>query len=964
MNILAKTTLAGLRLNRTRTAVTIIGVLLSVSLVTAVTVFAASLKRFVVEDAINSSGNWHASFYDVDYPAYQALLADADAVKVGLQHHIGYIEIVNTGYSNYSDSYFRLVGLDDNAFDCLPAQVLTSGRLPQNSDEILLPESLKDFDGANHSVGESISLGIGSLDFVEKPGDNPDDTILVSTVNEQLSQTFTIVGFYVRPNQPVYGLSAYTVASGSALEARLVEAPVPMIAAVSPGLSADDLSADGLSADDPSVPDQSSTARVSPPAVLSLDDLGSFDIVVRLRKPAEVYDFAERYSQGFDMPHDFNHTLLRGLGVSENDNLVATINQSSALLIAVIVFGSVLTIHNSFAISVSERSRQFGILASVGATRRQLRRSVMTEGLVIGALGIPLGLLLGIVGIGLSLGVINVALTNIRIDNVNIHMSVSVAALVIAAAVGVAVILISAYLPAFSATRHSAIESIRQTTDIRVQPTLLKTSPLIAGLFGVTGTLAAKNYRHNRRRYRATVLSIFVSVVLFISAASFSLYFNQAVRRIRDVSGADITVTLYGIDLDVQSELFDEMKACSTVTDSTYAFKGDMITLVSTNYLSPRYLEQLHRDGYGFLAAPSGEQPGAAPGESLELSFDIIFVDDASYLRYIESLGLPVDKYDGSAGCLVATDLISGYDPPSKRYVNFVMFDRLSDLELTVYPNWAVNYTFITDETSGMEQTGIYPPDTSGNTGKQANEYGVLQGNTAIPTNINVHLVNEAPPLFSLGEARGLTVYAPYSMIDRFDIDLELLIGENSGHFEIRVAADDAIQAEADLRTLLNSRDELHDSYYIYNATLQLQQYRTIGFCINVFTYGFSVLLTLVAVSGVFNTISTSIRLRRRELAMLRSVGMDNRGVNRMMGYECLMFGSRALVFGILVSLAVNVLIYRIVQHSVDVDRSWPLFAIAACICGVFAIMLVTMVYAVRQANRENIIDVLRSDLY
>lgn len=81
-------------------------------------------------------------------------------------------------------------------------------------------------------------------------------------------------------------------------------------------------------------------------------------------------------------------------------------------------------------------------------------------------------------------------------------------------------------------------------------------------------------------------------------------------------------------------------------------------------------------------------------------------------------------------------------------------------------------------------------------------------------------------------------------------------------------------------------------------------------FVVDVFPYAFALMISLIAVANVFNTISTNIRIRRRELAMLRSVGMSERGFNRMVNYECFFYGVRTLLFGVPVASVLS-LIYK-----------------------------------------------------
>jgi len=132
---------------------------------------------------------------------------------------------------------------------------------------------------------------------------------------------------------------------------------------------------------------------------------------------------------------------------------------------------------------------------------------------------------------------------------------------------------------------------------------------------------------------------------------------------------------------------------------------------------------------------------------------------------------------------------------------------------------------------------------------------------------------------------------------------------------------------------------------------------------VNTFTYGFITLMALITVANVFNTISTSVQLRRRELAMLTSVGMSRRGMRQMMLYECGFYGVKALLWGLPIAAGVTYLIYRAVLSGVDVAFTLPWTSLAISVAGVFGVVLVTMVYSVNKVNKANTVDVLASEI-
>ena len=154
-------------------------------------------------------------------------------------------------------------------------------------------------------------------------------------------------------------------------------------------------------------------------------------------------------------------------------------------------------------------------------------------------------------------------------------------------------------------------------------------------------------------------------------------------------------------------------------------------------------------------------------------------------------------------------------------------------------------------------------------------------------------------------------------------------------------------------------------NYNLFNAARAFELYRNIDFIIDIFTWVFVFMISLIAVANVFNTISTGIRLRRRELAMLRSVGMSDKGFNRMMRFECAFYGMRTLFVGIPISLFLSWLIHTVIISVEERDMAFtlPWGALGFSIFEVFGIVFITMAYATGKIRKENIIDALRDEM-
>ncbi|MDR2753474.1 MAG: ABC transporter permease, partial [Oscillospiraceae bacterium] len=355
MNIFNRVALQALKKARTRTIVTIIGVILSVAMITAVTTFIASLQNNLIQGTIAKSGDWQVKFRDVNSNFLQKAASEEEVKTVAVMQNVGYTPL--PGGTNPSKPYLYVTGLDDAAFRTIPLK-LKAGRLPQNSGEIIVPAHIEATGGAQLHVGDSVTWALGGRTIEGKkvwqntPFQNGErENSAKETFAEETVKTFTIVGIFKRPSFEEYAAPGYTAITKMDLERG--------------------------------------------------EGKNSLDVYVTLKKPGKIYEYAKRI--GANTTHEFNQDLLLFYGVSTNDSFNAVLYSLGGILIIMIMIGSILLIYNSFAISVSERARQFGILSSVGATQKQLQKSVLFEGVCIGMIGIPLGLLAGVGGIGITL---------------------------------------------------------------------------------------------------------------------------------------------------------------------------------------------------------------------------------------------------------------------------------------------------------------------------------------------------------------------------------------------------------------------------------------------------------------------------------------------------------------------------------------------------------------------------------
>lgn len=130
-----------------------------------------------------------------------------------------------------------------------------------------------------------------------------------------------------------------------------------------------------------------------------------------------------------------------------------------------------------------------------------------------------------------------------------------------------------------------------------------------------------------------------------------------------------------------------------------------------------------------------------------------------------------------------------------------------------------------------------------------------------------------------------------------------------------------------------------------------------------VFIYGFITLMTLISVANIFNTVSTGIDLRCKEFAMLKSVGVTPKGFRRMLRFESLFYGLKALVYGLPLSLIISVLMWKSLTEGFTLafQPDWRIYL--GVIVAVFCITGISMAYATSKVKKDSIIETLKSEI-
>ena len=533
MDILKKFTKKNLKLNKKRTIVTIIGIMLSTALICAVAGMVSSTQKTLANAMRADHGNYHMRFENVPAEELKFIEENVNVESYFLTKNVGYAKL--DGSINSGKPYLFLMEFDRNALQNSSFKIV-EGRLPENENEVVISQHIIDNGGVELKVGDTLSLDVGTRRLVDDGSvlsqSNPylgeeesQEENLQEEITDTEHKTYTIVGIIERPS---YELEDY-------------QAPGYTIITYSDNINNTDV------------------ANIS----VLFNNVGDYE------ETTEQIVNTVKENTGVDISTVANVNVIRFDG-GLSENTMNVLYGIAGVIIVIIVVSSVFVIRNSFAISVAEKTKQYGMLASVGATKKQIRKTVLLEGTYIGAIAIPLGILCGIIAIVVLLWIVNYLIGDMM-DGVVFIYNVPLLPILLSIVISAITIYLSCIIPAIRASRISPIEAIRGNEDIKIKAKKIKTSKLTKKIFGIGGVIASKNLKRNKKKYRTTVISLVVSIAIFISLSSFLDYGKRAV-------GLYYTDMKYNVDVyNGDIELYNEIAQLNNIDDYSYSFTTSAI---------------------------------------------------------------------------------------------------------------------------------------------------------------------------------------------------------------------------------------------------------------------------------------------------------------------------------------------------------------------------------------------------
>lgn len=934
MNLMKKLTLKNLKLNRKRTIVTIVGIILATALLSALVTLVSSFQYSVIEYQKQKGGDFHVKFSNVKMSELSEFKNNRNIESTFETMGMGFAKL--DGCKNEDKPYAYVMATDEAGFEkgCFN---LIEGRMAKNEDEIVVPRHLKTNGRIDIKVGDEITLDVG------KRYDSNTESVIsencayeheAETLTDTVTKRYKVVGIMERPG---YGMEDYS-AAGYTFVTYSDE-----LAAIDNGTKSEASETDTTL----TVYSRYTKKALRNKDAVTADIIGVDEKLFAKANNSSVEMSAEESDRFLKEMENAKYDIyMNGYLISYEcvfpiDGSFKALFTVAAVVALIIILTSVYCIKNSFNISITEKIRQYGMLASVGATRRQIKSSVKTEAAMLGVVGIPVGTMSGILASFILVKVVNALSAGWLNFALSFHTSLP--ALILAVILSIATIYFSATGSARRAAKVTPLEAIRNTKEIKIKSSKLKTPAIIGRIWGIGGVISYKNIKRNNKKYRTTVTSIVICSVTFIVIS----YFMSMAFSVVGMSYASADYNI-GINMSYKKDIHIDIEKLSKLVSG---IEGVDDYLVGAGYdfdvSKPEYTKE-----YGEYCRQVYDN-----SEDVSQMFLITVLDDKSYDKYASDAGI---KNAATGAILVNKGTFDVYNENSLKYVKKEMELYKYKAGDTIECGYNVYDDASSDDNAAEGDTESSTEDNSGYVDEETINNGVRK-----TLDVTIAGVTDKVPI-------GYKSYSYATLLFMNKKGFESLWADGKSNelkpgnaiYSAYVVAENADEYQDTLEKETEENPEYSQiSFYVSNMDKQMRDEKSLFTLLGVFAYGLIVVIALIGITNIINTLSTGMELRSREFATLRSIGMTDKQFAGMVRLESMFISVKALVIGVPLGILISYLLC-VIMNRMDgaIIYEPPYKAIILCIVVVIMLIYAIMKLSMMKLRHNNIIETIKNE--
>lgn len=826
-----------LKTNKKRTLLTIIGIILSVALISSIGLFFKGIQNAQIDDAKNSYGSWQLAFRNTNESLVSKITNNPKVSRSGFYTNGEELKLEGKLTANVIIS-------TDKALELLPCKV-KQGKFPENENQVAVEKWILSHIDKNAKIGDKIKF-------------NKKDYTLVGILEDNIGNQIENKGIVLSKNN------------------KIDKSKAVLLVEINPKVNLRK-------------------------AINELKGLAGNAMVTE------------------------NTYLLMMQGAGDKGSGMAGLYVTLAIIIGIVVISTIAVIYNSFQISVVERIKQFGLLRAVGGTPKQIRKIVLKEATVLAAIGVPLGLVCGIIAI---YG-INFAFKLIGAESVlPMKPVIDPNIMAISGGVGLISIYLSALIPAIFAGRISPLVAISSRTAITKEKIKRRKNRVIGKVFGFEAALAVKNIKRNKKRYRVTVFSIVISVVLFITFKSFmdmSLTIGKNDNESRNIHFSVIRNEQATKEAEkINEKIIDNLKAITSIDKIYKIYDAYHFNIAMDKNKEVKEIQDIEIKDKGKIY----NNINLDGNEKTFLNGYTAVYDENSLeasKKYLTSGTIDIEKLNKENGVILISKNTIVNEKTKKKYVGPVANIKVGD------------------------EINLQYSETAGDSNRK------IEFDKGKTKKVKVMAIVENEPFNFWGSQEGLKLITTEEVAKR-------LTDKNSIEpVNLNITIKDVKNEEAaktEIETAINSNSSLR----VIDNIEQNRKAKTSILMVKILIYGFVVVVSLIGSVNIINTITTNIILRKREFAALKSIGLTQKGLKKMIVLEGFMYGIVGTIYGSIIACALSFSMYKGLGGVREFPWNFPWSAVA--IAGIAAIVIgyLSVLSPLSRIRKENLIEAIRED--
>ena len=854
------------------------GIILTTILVISVFILVASYQEYIT-NVIRNEENWEVKLKNIEFSKISEIENNKNIKEISILYNLGNTEETFYRYGNILTKV-NFTAYSENAIKSSNI-ILKEGKFPTNSNEIVISSYLEE----ELYIGKNVEFTINGI-----------------------KKEYTVVGIAEKlENDKV--INAFNLVAG--VLAYYEEETIPSQAKVDVFIITNDI------------------REVYKTVEELVSNLELYSNNEEIEENIEYNKTLLNYSLVFD-DNEEETPEMKMITEANSEEFSTDLIKIVGIILCIIVIISVILIYTTFSITYNERTKEIGILESIGMNRKQIKNMLIKENSILATIGIVIGELLGIGFMYFIIKIINILIRNqikspigskILIDpNIEIYLVITVGIILLTAVVIYIIVLLSSMLQMKKINKIYPINAINNNiNNEKIQK--VKKLRFIEKLFKQEGIIAARNIKRNKTKYRAITASISITIILFLVISEMTNIIGGYIGNINNYKEYEIILANHSND--TSKEIINILEGTGIMDNYLKISR----TIVNSSTINNNIIEPLSENKTNYS------------------QIQVVTLEGQEYEKFLNNL--EIKKLE--KGKCILVDTVEVKNTGRVRTTNFVVGDNII---LENIKNNEENLETSIEEQEMLNET----QEIIGNIVKEDTKENEKIEEKRLEYELEIAAISQQ----DWGNITELntSIYSPIILIVSEETFAEL--SKKLSFINDYIYIDTSKPEEID--NIVNNIKETGIALISMNLYKENESYINRALMIRVLAYSFIIVVIMISTVNIFNIIYSNFILRIREFAILKSLGMSDKKIKKMLNLEGVFYGLKAILIGIIIGVIILYLIYLSTRESILETFKIPLIRIAIVIIVIYIIIFLAIYKGKKKIDINNIIEKVKKE--